>query len=460
MKRFLAAVGAILAIAPGAEARNLCDILREKGVLNDIEYNECKAEQEKQEVQTEKKAQDVVATKWPKWLDMLTPFGDLRIRQEGFYEDGMIANNRFRLRARLGLNVAPSDEVAATFRLASGNPNDPISTNQTFTSEFTRKPFNLDWAYLTVKPSHSIGLDPGWFSLTGGKFGVPNYRVSELVWDDDLSPEGFNETVNFVEQKEGFLRGLRLNLSQWTVDQLSAAGDPFMFGGQIVADTAFGSTANWSAAFADYYYDDMNAVANTVLNPTNKSFNSALQNSNAVVVNNGSILAYAEGFNILNWSTDLDFANPFGVGIPGGLFGDFVYNTRADGRNVGFYVGAGIGKAQRDWYHDNLKNVGDWGLSYTNVWVEQNSTVSIFSYSDLAYVQQFQSPGRSQSGSTNIIASILRLDYLLFPNFQLTAKVHFINALDRSIAVVTPLGGSLVGNPTLVRTQLDATLRF
>lgn len=462
MKRTAIALGAVLLCAPQARARNICEILKQKGVLSDVEYNECLAEQEKDEVKTEKKAQEVVASKWPKWLDMLTPFGDLRMRQEGFYENGLIANNRWRIRARVGLNVVPTDEVSATFRLASGNPNDPISTNQTFTQEFTRKPFNLDWAYLTLKPSHTIGIDPGWVSITGGKFGVPLYRVSELVWDDDLSPEGASETVNFWDRKEGFLRGVRLNLEQWVVNQVSTQSDPAMYGAQLVTDTALGSVGTWSLAFGDYYWDHMNQVARTALNPSSSAFNSALENSNALsLMGNNTVLAFSEGFNVLNWSTEADFSNPFGVGIPAGVFGDFVYNTRADGRNTGLYVGFGLGKAQRDWYHDSLREVGDWGLSYTYLWVEQNSTVSIFTYSDLSYIQQ----QAQQLGGTNVIASILRFDYLLFPNFQLTAKVHFINALDPGIAVATTTSGpvtftSLNGNSTLVRTQFDATLRF
>ncbi len=76
---------------------------------------------------------------------------------------------------------------------------------------------------------------------------------------------------------------------------------------------------------------------------------------------------------------------------------------------------------------------------------------SLFSYSDLDYVQK----KASQKGATNVTASILRVDYLLLPNLQLTAKTHFINALDRSDS-----NASLTGSPTLVRTQLDAVVKF
>ena len=83
----------------------------------------------------------------------------------------------------------------------------------------------------------------------------------------------------------------------------------------------------------------------------------------------GDIIAYKSGFNLLNWNTELNFANPFGIGIPAGLFGDFVYNSLADGKDFGTALGVGIGKAGRGWYSNSLKNPGDWGASYT--WMGQ-----------------------------------------------------------------------------------------
>ena len=49
----------------------------------------------------------------------------------------------------------------------------------------------------------------------------------------------------------------------------------------------------------------------------------------------------------------------------------------------------------------------------------------------------------------------MRGDYVLFPNFQLTAKGSFINALDKSEA-----NAKLDHNRTLFRMQLDAQLKF
>ena len=95
----------------------------------------------------------------PDWLKRVTIVGDVRARHEGFYHQphargtpAVTARNRERIRGRLGVKVAFSDEVSAMIRGASGNPDDPVVTNEDLTGSFTRKHFNLDWAYLTFTP--------------------------------------------------------------------------------------------------------------------------------------------------------------------------------------------------------------------------------------------------------------------------------------------------------------------
>ncbi|HVN85036.1 MAG TPA: putative porin [Candidatus Binatia bacterium] len=454
-------------------AKDLGDILLQKGLITEEELKQAR-EEEKQKTAAEESRRDAIAAKLPKWLEAITPFGDIRVRDEGFYQQDLNARNRFRTRARIGLTITPSDELAGAVRLATGDSNDPISTNQTLGNTFSRKSINLDWAYLTLKPGKSLGIQPGWITITGGKFGVTSYRPSELVWDDDVSPEGASETVNLVDQRENFVRGLKLNIFQWVVDEIANASDPWMFGGQVVADTAFSERTKWTVAFADYHYEDLDSVAIKYLSPfsgtsdpysTNASQNTSLANSNTVLLSakdskgNRKIIGYAEGFNIVNGSTELNFADPFGLGVPAGLFGDVAYNTLADSHNTGLYVGVGLGKAGKDWYRDTLKNQGDWSLSYTYAWVEKDAVLSIFSFSD---INEFSTapakPGSSrptQKGGTNLMAHIPRIDYVLLPNLQLTAKAYIENVLDRKIS-----NAALTGNPTLVRMQLDAQLKF
>ena len=460
MKHWCAVAVGFLVCAGSVSAKDLGDILVEKGLITREELQQVK-EEEKQKAAADESRRDAITAKIPKWLDAITLFGDVRTRQEGFYEDGLDARNRFRIRGRVGLNANVTDEVSATVRLATGDSNDPISTNQTLGNTFTRKPVNLDWAYVTLRPGKTFGLEPGWGSVVAGKFGVNAYRTSELIWDDDLSPEGFTETLNLYERREGLLRKFAVNAFEWIQDENASNKDPWMFGGQVVADAALGTTANLTMSLADFNYININKMATKYLEPTSSSYNSQLANSNDVVkdTKTGKIVRYKYGFNIINFASELNFPDPFGLGIPAGLFEDVAYNTQAEGRNLGLYVGAGIGKAGKDWYHNGLKNPGDWGAAYTFAWVEKDAILSLVSYSDIDYVQS----RATQKGSSNVVAHILRFDYELFSNFQLTAKAHFINALDlkNSNAINrSDLNKSLQGNPTLVRTQLDAVLKF
>ena len=440
-----------------AASRDLGDILLKKGIITPEELQQAR-EEEKQKQAAGESRLDALKAKLPKWLEMISLFGDIRNRVEGFYGNDYHAQTRYRVRARVGLNANVTDEISGTVRLATGDPNDPISTNQSLTNTFTRKPINLDWAYLTIKPGKTFGLEPGWGQIVTGKFGVNLARYSELVWDDDLSPEGATETLNLWEQREGFYRSFRLNALQWIMNDASANNDSWIAGGQAVTEAAIGSTANLTASFADYNFIDMNRVATTYLSPftgsasanncsaaqlakdpmstcyaVNTSQNTSLANSNSVLysakdsANNRKITGYANGFNVINFGSELDFPNPFGLGIPAGLFGEAAYNTQASSGNTGLAIGLGIGKAQRDWYHDSLKNPGDWSMSYTWERVEKDAVVSLFSFSDF----QYQQSKTSQKGTTNVTGSIVRFDYELFSNFQLTVKSMFINALDR-----------------------------
>jgi len=458
----------VLAITLGEAtvyAKDLGDILLKKGLITQEELQQAR-EEDKQKAAADESRRDAIVAKLPKWLDMITPFGDLRNRYEGFFQEGRTAENRFRLRARIGLTANVTDEIGATVRLATGDSNNPVTRNQTFQNAFTQKSINLDQAYMTLKPGKTFNIEPGWVTVTAGKFSANAYRTSELIWDDDLTPEGATETLNLVEQREGVLRGLKVNAFQWVVNEVAANNDPWMGGGQIVAETAFDNTANLTVDFADFHYSSLSEVAKDFLSPSGKNFNKQLATTNSLLVVRDStgkitkIDGFRYGVNIINAGADLDFPNV--VGVPAGVFGDLAYNTEAEGKNVGVYVGAGIGKAGKDYYHDTLKNQGDWGASYTFAWVERDAALALFNYDDISYSQGgfgTTQTGSSVTGGTNVIGHIVRLDYELFPNVQLTWKTHFINALDASLdqrfSVV-----KWDGNPTLVRTQVDAMLKF
>ena len=156
-----------------------------------------------------KKTADAVSRQ----LGSMTFSGDLRFRYESFYgqQNALAAGDnpaalgnplttrqRLRLRARLAVRGRIGDEFEWGLRLATGSYADMISTNQTLTDFYTRKPVALDQAYLTYKPKALPG-----FQVQAGKFDTPWTRT-ELTWDNDISVEGLSESYTRAFKKSAF----------------------------------------------------------------------------------------------------------------------------------------------------------------------------------------------------------------------------------------------------------------
>src|SRR6266550_6802409 len=131
--------------------------------------------------------------------------GDIRLRSESIFgQSNSLANgdnpavlgndlsprHRMRLRARLQMRGSIGKEFDWGLRFATGSFADSVSTNQTMTDFFNRKPFALDQAFITYKP-HSV---PG-LKLQGGKF-EPPWTFTEMTIDNDLMVEGFNQSYS------------------------------------------------------------------------------------------------------------------------------------------------------------------------------------------------------------------------------------------------------------------------
>ena len=295
----------------------------------------------------------------PDWLSRTTVFGDVRGRHEGFYHQPhakktvVTARNRERIRARLGVRVAFSDEVSATIRGASGNPNDVISTNETLTNNFTRKNFNLDWAYLTFAPGASFGIRPGAASITLGKFPNPIFRVGEMVFDEDLSPEGASETFQLLDKPMGALDQVKVHGLQWTFTEISNNEDGWMFGGQVNPTLHFGNV-QLEGGVGQFWWLNSDLIAQALSRNTtaftaaglpvpNSSFNSSLTNTNLLETQTiqpptpaggkkpaafTAITGYLSGFN--QSSATIAATIPHVVlNQPLRLFGDYIYNWQA-----------------------------------------------------------------------------------------------------------------------------------
>lgn len=370
----------------------------------------------------------------PKWLEKITLFGDVRIRHEGFYHrpdkdggDSLHDRNRERFRARVGLKYTYSDELSATLRLATGNPDDPISTNETFTGSFSRKNINLDWAFLTVSPGKTFGLRPGMINVTGGKFPNPMFRVGELVFDDDLSVEGAGQTINVLAKPWGALDQVRLHVEEWTFSELANEQDGWMIGGQV-NPVAHVGPFEVEGGIGQYWWLNADLIAQ------NLNTNSVLVNTNMVeVVPDGDderIVGYVSAFNQTN--VTLAGTLPDALwGMPLRLFTDYVYNWEGVGPDVhGVQAGLKLGQT---------KVRGDWSITGLYEYLGREAAISAFVWSDFG------------NGGTNVQGPVFALDYQLLDPLTLTARTYLTNYIDR------PADTS---NPTQLRLQLDAQVRF
>ena len=120
--------------------------------------------------------------------------GDIRLREEPFFggpANGSLDQNRERFRLRFNVDAKLNNDFSGGFSLASGDINDPTTTNQTVTGFYARKPIAIDKAFVQYTPHQFDHL-----TVISGKFAYPWYNT-ELTWDKDLNPEGAAEILAF-----------------------------------------------------------------------------------------------------------------------------------------------------------------------------------------------------------------------------------------------------------------------
>lgn len=382
-----------------------------------------------------KKIEEAKKSAVPDWAKKVSLFGDVRMRHEGFYHQpadkggsAVTARNRERIRARIGAKATFSDELSATIRLASGDPDDPISTNETLTRTFSRKNINLDWAFLTFTPGTTFGFRPGVASLTAGKFPNPVFKPGEMVWDEDLSPEGFAETFQLLGEPMGALQQVKVHALQWTFAEDSNDQDGWMFGGQINPTLKVGD-ADVELGVGQYWYLNEDFIAQA------KNDASILQvggaTGNATFSEDDEIAGFLSSFDLTNVSAAVTLPNVVNT-MPLRFWADYVHNwsafdhTDAEGAEGGVKLG-------------QTKVQGDWAFSTYYRWMEREAALATFSHSDFG------------PGGTNLSGPAVGLEYQLLNPLTISARNWFTNYIDR------PEGRS---NPTLFRLQLDAIVKF
>ena len=152
--------------------------------------------------------------------------GDIRVRGESFFQDGVADRNRGRVRVRFGMDGKLNEDFVGGFALATGSLGDPTTTNETFTNFFDRKTVGLDRGYITYNP-----VAHRWLSLTGGKFAYA-WNRTQVTGDPDINPEGFNEKFSW-DLNIPVVKNLAVDFMQLLFNESSTGTDSYALGGQV-----------------------------------------------------------------------------------------------------------------------------------------------------------------------------------------------------------------------------------
>src|SRR6202047_5378164 len=169
--------------------------------------------------------------------------GDIRVRGESFFQDGVADRNRGRVRVRFGVDGKLNEDFVGGFALATGSLGDPTTTNETFTNFFDRKTVSLDRGSIT-----SDQFAQRCFSLTGGKFAYA-WNRTQVTGDPDINPEGFNEKFSW-DLNIPVVKNLAVDFMQLLFNESSTGTDSYALGGQVSGKLQLGRLTTTSSFLA------------------------------------------------------------------------------------------------------------------------------------------------------------------------------------------------------------------
>lgn len=331
---FVAAAIALIGLPGPMWAASEVDILMgklvQKGILSASE-----AEEIRQEIAATKRdrnqqlAKELVPDSSRTWAWS----GDLRLRNEYRNRTGSGNDvNRQRIRFRYGVDAKVADNLKVGARLATGSTNDPISTNQSFNTAFNHKTIVLDRALVEYTPEIPGVTDT---KLAGGIIPNPFWTVGQLVWDDDLSFDG--AAVHLAKTLGPVTLFTNDGLFSLTTDVTEAASLWSAQGGATLtpftdSDNELLNSMKVTGALA---YHDYKNVTNPV---SEQGATSTIATAGGPKGNSAAL----GDLNLLNPTVEISSQL---VGVPFGIFGEWVHNTAVASGAGGFQIGARVGRA-------------------------------------------------------------------------------------------------------------------
>jgi hypothetical protein len=271
--------------------------------------------------------------------------GDFRVRYERTTEgNGLPAFDREVVRFRIGLTYAPREDIVVRARLATGDPNDPNSTDVTLGSFVNDLAVSLDAASVEVNRTR--------WGAVAGKFINP-LQYTELVWDGDVNPQGVAARVMVGDKASvnATLTGIYSIVVQHSDDSTSD-----MAGGQLTV--ALPAGAKWKLSGSAGYYDYR---LRSLATGDAGDFRGNRLDANG---------AYVSDFNLLDVIVAIDYSG-LGERYPLRVVGDYVQNSGADDLNTGYGADVYLGRSA---------NQGDLRYRYGYGMTETDAVLAAFSH--------------------------------------------------------------------------------
>jgi hypothetical protein len=334
MKKWLVLLGSMIMVlqifllpVEAGEVDILVDKLVEKGILSKEDaqdvLQEVKAEAKKERdavVQETKAALQndgmSLTADLPGWIRNTRFKGAFRLRYQYNERRGKADRHRGRYRLRLGLVTKVNDKIKLHFGLTTGS-SDPRAANQTMQDSFSTEDIRLDYAYATYKPY-------SWVEIIGGKFENPIWRTSELMWDNNIRPEGaaatFKRACGSVE--------LFLVAGVWVLDERSSdENDPMMFVLQPGMKFGLGENAYFKNAVTFYEFNNVQGYELDYSTGSNSREAGGLKHD-------FDSIAYSAELGLYTSIDEVPFC---------ALYGDAVKNTNVSDNDVGYLIGFKFG---------------------------------------------------------------------------------------------------------------------
>ena len=330
--------------------------------------------------------------------------GDMRVRQEWNFVDGR-DRSRTAVRARLRATYAVSDTFAVGTQIATGDPDDPNSTDVTLGNFVDDFAVSLDQAWIRY---HSGGL-----TAYAGKF-PQVFQRTDMLWDSDVSPQGVAAAYS-----AGLGGGAKLDARgiYFVIDEAAVARDSDMLGGQLALSSPIGSDFK-AGLTGSYYHYRLGSVAGADAG----DFRGNLLSAGRYL----SDFHLVEAIGTLGWAGPserwpiaftADYVRNLGAAVPG----DTAYNLElAAGRTA---------------------KPGDFRIAYNFSEVEVDSVLAAFSHDNIDL-------------STNYRLHGLGLSYVPASNLQLDLLWYHYRPLDALYA------GSLQPSDWLDRIRLAFMMSF